>query len=104
MGLQGTRRRSRSSLRRVRLIHDRRRIQRLRRPRPTRRRSLMSIHDATMKSAQSLLWALEGVKVKPPKVLQNLVDGFELLGDTIQTAAIDPGDAIVEAAANGKLN
>jgi hypothetical protein len=56
-----------------------------------------------MRTAQNLLSALEGVKVTAPKTLQNIVDGFDLLGPTIQPAAADPADAILEAAMAGKL-
>jgi hypothetical protein len=63
----------------------------------------MLSQQAGMRHAQSLLWALEGVKVTPPKVLQDIVDGLELLGPAIQPAAEDPSDLIVSAAAEGKL-
>jgi hypothetical protein len=59
--------------------------------------------NASMRTAQQLLWALEGLKVKPPKVLQNIAAGFELLGAPIQPAAADPAEAIITAAVDGKL-
>jgi hypothetical protein len=59
-------------------------------------------HDS-MRPAQGLLAALEGVNVSPPKVLVDIVSGFGLLGDPIQPATADPADAIIDAAAGGKL-
>jgi hypothetical protein len=59
-------------------------------------------HDS-MRHAQALLAALEGVNVSPPKTLQNIVDGFELLGAPIQAATADPANAILAAAVDGKL-
>ena len=59
-------------------------------------------HD-TMRHAQGLLSALEGIKVTPPKVLQNIVNGFDLLGAPIQAVPADPANAILAAAADGKL-
>ena len=56
-----------------------------------------------MRHAQGLLSALEGIKVTPPKVLQNIVKGFDLLGAPIQAVTADPANAILAAAADGKL-
>jgi hypothetical protein len=56
-----------------------------------------------MRHAQGLVWALEGVKVEPPPVLKNIVDGFDVLGDPIQAGAPDPSNAIIAAAVDGKL-
>ena len=39
----------------------------------------------------------------PPKVLQNIVDGFDLLGAPIQAVTADPANAILAAAVDGKL-
>jgi len=63
----------------------------------------MSARPENMRSAQGLLSALEGIKVAPPKVLQNIVDGFDLLGGTIQAVTADPANAILAAAVDGKL-
>lgn len=57
----------------------------------------------SMRAANALLHALEGLTVTPPKVLQNIVDGFELLGPPIQATATDPANTIVDAALTGKL-
>lgn len=64
----------------------------------------MPIRPNDMRRAQGLIWALEGLNVTPPKVLVNLAEGFDLLGTPIQAVAVDPGNAIIDAAADGTLN
>ncbi|TPG31645.1 hypothetical protein [Mycolicibacterium hodleri] len=64
----------------------------------------MSHRPIDMRPAQALISALHGVNVTPPKVLTNIVDGFDILGTPVQPTAEDPGNAIVTAAADGKLN
>lgn len=58
----------------------------------------------SMRHPSALLHALDGLGVKPPKSLQGLAAGFELLGPTISAAATDPASAIVDAALAGTLS
>lgn len=57
----------------------------------------------SMQNPVALLHALEGLGVTPPKSLQDLADGFELLGPTISPAVTDPAHTIVDAAIAGTL-
>jgi hypothetical protein len=63
----------------------------------------MTNRPDTMRHPQALIAALEGVNATPPKVLQNITSGFELLGDPVQRPTADPANAILAAAVDGKL-